>query len=87
MQNSSGKQNTIKMDRNILQRLLTAYQAGCTVNLENILQHEPMTVPLSFVEYANIFTNTVLKMGENTTELMLYLIGTKGNQLKQGQGK
>uniref|UniRef100_UPI00358E4F58 protocadherin-15 n=1 Tax=Myxine glutinosa TaxID=7769 RepID=UPI00358E4F58 len=47
VQFSKGKQNTIKVDRNILQRLITAYRAGREVNLENILQHEPMTDPLS----------------------------------------
>ena len=44
---SKDKQNIIKVDRNILQRLITAYRAGREVNLENILQHELMTVPLS----------------------------------------
>ena len=42
---SKGKQNTIKVERNILQRLITAYRAGRDVNLENILQHELMTIP------------------------------------------
>ena len=44
---SKGKQNTIKVDRYILQRLLTAYRAGRNVNRENILQHELMAIPLS----------------------------------------
>ena len=44
---SKGKQNTIKINRNILQRLVTAYRAGRDVNLENILQHELMTILLS----------------------------------------
>jgi hypothetical protein len=39
VQLSKCKQNTIKVDRNILQRLITAYRAGHEVNLENILQH------------------------------------------------
>ena len=47
MKVSRGKENTIKVDRNILQRLITAYRAGRDVNLENILQHELMTIPLS----------------------------------------
>ena len=47
MKVSKGKQNTIKVDRNILQRLITAYRAGRDVNLENIFQHELMTIPLS----------------------------------------
>ena len=40
------KQNTIKVDRNILQSLITAYKAGRKVNLEDVLKHEFMTVPL-----------------------------------------
>ena len=47
VQPSKGKQNIVKLDRNILQRLITAYRAGREVNLENILQHELMPVPLS----------------------------------------
>ena len=47
VQDVKGKQNTIKMDRNILQRLITVYRAGREVNLDNILQHELMSVPLS----------------------------------------
>ena len=46
VQDVTGKQSTIKMDRNILQRLITAYRAGREVNLDNILQHELMSVPL-----------------------------------------
>ena len=46
VQSSNSKQNIIKVDRNILQRLITAHRAGREVNLENILQL--MTVPLSF---------------------------------------
>lgn len=37
----------IKVDRNILQRLITAFKAQRPVNLEKILQHELMQVPLS----------------------------------------
>ena len=48
VQSSNSKQNIIKGDRNILQRLITAHRAGREVNLKNILQHELMTVPLSF---------------------------------------
>ena len=44
---SKGRQDTIKVDWNILQRLITAYRAERELNLENILQHELMTVPLS----------------------------------------
>ena len=48
VQGVKGKQFTIKMDRNILQRLITAYRAGREVNFDsNIFQHELMFVPLS----------------------------------------
>ena len=47
VQDVKGKQSTIKIDRNILQRLITAYRAGREVNLGNILKHELMSVPLS----------------------------------------
>ena len=49
-----GKQNTIKVDRNILQRLITAYRAGREVNLNRILQHELMSVPLSLATTSGI---------------------------------
>ena len=47
VQPSKGKQNIIKVDRNILQRIVTAYREVREVNLENNLQNELMTVPLS----------------------------------------
>ena len=55
---SKGKENTIKVDRNILQRLITAYRAGRDVNLENILQHELMTIPLSLAITDGILHST-----------------------------
>ncbi|KAK5894619.1 hypothetical protein CesoFtcFv8_011293 [Champsocephalus esox] len=47
VQLSKNKQNTIKVDRQILQRLITAYRAGRKVDLENVLQHELMPIPPS----------------------------------------
>ena len=44
---TKGTQKVIKVDRNILQRLITAYKAKRPVNLEKILQHELMPVPVS----------------------------------------
>ena len=44
---SKGKETTIKADRNILQRLVTASKAGCEIDLDRILQHELMPVPIS----------------------------------------
>ena len=37
----------IKADRNILQRLIAAYEASRNVNLIEILKHELMPTPLS----------------------------------------
>ncbi|KAL8583179.1 hypothetical protein ACOMHN_029981 [Nucella lapillus] len=36
----TGGVKTVKADRNILQRLITAYEAGRNVNLQDILNHE-----------------------------------------------
>ncbi|KAK1879977.1 Aerobic magnesium-protoporphyrin IX monomethyl ester [oxidative] cyclase [Dissostichus eleginoides] len=47
VQLSKNKQNTIKVDRQILQRLVTVYRAGRKVDLENVLQHELMPIPPS----------------------------------------
>ncbi|MES9881882.1 MAG: hypothetical protein ABW185_13470, partial [Sedimenticola sp.] len=47
---SSQKGKTVKADRSILQRLLIAYEAGRHVDLEEILKHELMSVPLSLAE-------------------------------------
>ena len=41
---------TIKADRSILQRIITAYGAGRTVDLHSILRHELMPVPLALAE-------------------------------------
>ena len=72
VQNVKGKQSTIKVDRNILQRLITVYRAGREVNLDNILQDELKSVPLSLATIngtlhspnksllANILTKDVL---------------------------
>ena len=44
---SKGKEMTIKADRNILQRPVTASKAGHEIDLDRILQHELMPVPIS----------------------------------------
>jgi hypothetical protein len=46
----SKKTITVKVDRNILQRLIAAYEAGRPVNLNNILIHELFAVPLALAE-------------------------------------
>ena len=40
----------MKVDRNILLRLITAYESGRPVDLENILKHELLPVPVSLAE-------------------------------------
>lgn len=46
----TGKAKTVKADRNILQRLIAAYEAGRPVNLKSIIMHELFVVPLSLAE-------------------------------------
>ena len=59
-----GKQNTSKVDKNILQRRITTYRAG-RVNLNKILQHELMSVALSLATTSGILhsSNKVLLAG------------------------
>ncbi|KAL8570386.1 hypothetical protein ACOMHN_035804 [Nucella lapillus] len=45
-----GGVKTVKADRNILQRLITAYEAGRDVNLQDVLNHELLAVPLAIAE-------------------------------------
>ncbi|KAG1664222.1 hypothetical protein GQR58_019901 [Nymphon striatum] len=52
------KDSTLKADRNILQRLITAYQAGRKVDLDMVLQHELLNVPISLAQ-----TNRALRTG------------------------
>ena len=47
---SDQKGKTLKADRSVLQRLLIAYEAGRKVDLESILQHELLPVPISIAE-------------------------------------
>ena len=46
----SGKQKTAKADRKILQRLITAYEAGRSVDLSVIMKHELIPVPHALAE-------------------------------------
>ena len=47
---SKGKMETLKADRNFIQRLITAYWAGRPVDLSKILNHELMKVPVSIAD-------------------------------------
>ena len=44
------KKTILKADRNILQRLVTSYEAGRSVDLPALLKHELMPVPVSLAE-------------------------------------
>lgn len=46
----AGKEKVLKADRSILQRLITAYQSGRKVNLDEILHHELLPVPIALAE-------------------------------------
>ena len=48
--NDKEKKTVVKADRNILVRLITAYQSGRQVDLPKILSHELFPVPLSLAE-------------------------------------
>ena len=50
LSDTTGKAKTVKADRNILQRLIAAYEAGRPVNLNSIMMQELFVVPLSFAE-------------------------------------
>ena len=52
------KEVILKADRSVLQRLITAYEAGRPVDLPKVLQHELMPVPVSLAE-----TNRHLRTG------------------------
>lgn len=51
-------QNTIKADRNLLQRLLNAVTAGRTVEMVNILKHELSPIPLSLPKPGGVMNST-----------------------------
>ncbi len=45
-----GKEQVVKADHNLLQRLITAFEAGRVVDMPSILKHELMPVPLFLAE-------------------------------------
>ena len=66
----------LKADRNVLQRLITAYEAGREVDMTDILKHELMPVPLSLAEL-----NGALRTGNKSslTEVLLSGIDVSDN--------
>ncbi len=47
---SKDQKHVMKADRSVLQRLITAFEAGRPVDMPSILEHELMPVPLSIAE-------------------------------------
>ena len=47
---AKGKTVVLKADRHVMQRVVSSYAAGRNVNLEKIMEHELMPVPLSLAE-------------------------------------
>jgi len=62
------KHSTVKADRNILQRMITAYEAERNVDLAGILQHELASVPLSLAQFnGNLRTGTKATLVDSIT--------------------
>ena len=76
VQPSKGKKNIIKVGRNSLQRLITAYRAGREVNLGSIIQHELMTVPLSLATTSGSLHSTNKAELGNILTLQVQTIAT-----------
>ena len=79
VQPSKGKKNIIKVYRNSLQRLITAYRAGREVNLGSIIQHELMTVPLSLATTSGSLHSTNKAELGNILTLQVQTIATVNN--------
>ena len=48
----------MKADRNVLQRLIIAYEAGRSVDLPSVLTHELLPVPLSLAEMNGLWNTS-----------------------------
>ena len=48
----------IKVDRNLLHRLIVAYEAGREVDLQGLLKHKLMPVPVSIAEMNGVLRTT-----------------------------
>ena len=51
-----------KADRDVMQRLITSYEGGRKVNIQNVMRHELMPVPISIAE-----TDGSLRTGTKST--------------------
>lgn len=68
----SEKCAAIKADRDTLQRIITAYDAGRKVDLPRILSHELMAVPLAISD-----SNIQLRTGNKSVMMKLLSSGTE----------
>ncbi len=63
------KEKIIRADRLVLQRLLTAYEAGRSINLPEILKHELLPVPVALAEMnGNLRTGSTAILVQAITE-------------------
>ena len=63
------KEKVIRADRLVLQRLLTAYEAGRSINLPEILKHELLPVPVALAEMnGNLLTESKAILLQAITE-------------------
>ena len=56
-----GKSTILRADRNVLHRLIVAYEAGRSVDLQSVLKYELMPVPIALAEM-----NTSLRTGQKS---------------------
>ena len=67
--NDKNKRNILKADRNVLQRIVTAYEAGRPVDLSTVLKHELLPVPLALAEMnGTLRTGNKSVLAEKLTE-------------------
>ena len=64
----SDKEKALKVDCSVLQRLIIAHQAGKKVNLDEILCHELLPVPIALAEMnGNLRTGPTAKLSQELT--------------------
>ena len=76
------KSATIKADKTILQRIITAYDAGRRVDLPRILSHELVSVPLAIAD-----TNAQLRSGNKSVLIELLSGGMEDTRVTLVPGR
>jgi len=78
-------EKVLKADRSILQRLIIAYEAGRKVDLNQILQHELLPVPIALAEMnGDLLTASKALLAEALTENIKCLTDLPAGDLKDG---